>query len=139
MSATKYIPQSAQFSDAAEHRNFIFQDSFQRLQHFAFRASNVFGRKNDEVVIVCIEVDTDWRWLVDMLMPEHDWNKIRDSGLGPIARGSAGWGVCDIVADAFPSMKEVALSKPDTGVFKAIVLNYGGCTIYDIAPKEMSQ
>lgn len=139
MSATKCIPYSAQFSDAAAHRNFLFQDSFQRLQHFAFRASNVLGKKNDEVVLVCIEVDTEWRGLVDMLMPGHDWDKVRDSGLDPIARGSAGWGVCEIVADVFPTMRGVALSKPDEGVFKAIVLNHGGCTIYDITPKEMIQ
>lgn len=137
MSATQHIPDSAQFSESAEHRNMLFTSSLLRLQHLAFRAFNVLSKRNDEIVAVCIEVDSCWRPLVDTLMPNADWDTIRASGAEPVARGTAGWGVCQIVADAFPDLAVTALEKPDKGVMKAIVLNNGGCTIYDLNPKEM--
>jgi hypothetical protein len=136
--ATAIIPPSAQLSEAAEHRNLIFSQNMPRLQNFAWRALNVLNKKNSELVVVCIQVDSRWRALVDTLMPGYDWDEIRATGVDPLARGTAWWGVCKIVAEEFPDIAHVALEVPEEGKFKAIVLTDEGCTIYDIDPKPLN-
>ena len=108
MTATAIIPPSAQLSEAAEFRNTLYVDSMSRLQHAAWRALNVLGMRNDEVVVVCIQVDSRWRYIVDLLMPGHDWQSIRDMGEEPVARGSAAWGMCEVVAERLPDIANVA-------------------------------
>jgi len=134
--ATSVIPMNAQFSDAAEHRNTIYSQAMYRLQHLAWRALNVLGKGNGEIVIICIQVDSRWRATADHLMPNHDWDSIRAQGVEPIARGMVAWSVCEMVAEEFPDIASAVLEVPPEGKVKAIVLNDGGCTIYELEPKE---
>ena len=136
MMATATIPENAQLSEAAEFRNTLYMDSMSRLQHAAWRALNVLGMCNDEVVVVCIQVDSHWRYIVDLLMPGHDWQSIRDMGEEPVARGSAMWGMCKVVAERLPDIATAALELPPPGKVKAIVLSDGGGTIYELEPKR---
>lgn len=134
--ATAVIPESAQFSEAAEHRNKIYSQMMHRLQHLAWRALNILGKRNDEVTIICIQVDSRWRDMVDYLMPNHDWDAIRATGAEPIAQGTVSWSVCGMIAKKFPDIAGVALEVPPEGKVKAIVLNDGGCTVYELEPKK---
>lgn len=133
--ATAIIPKSAQLSEAAEFRNTMYINSMSRLQHIAWRALNVHNLANDKFVIVCIEVDSRWRPIVDQLMPGQDWQAIRDIGEEPMARGSAMWGICEVVAEELPDIADVALEMPPKGKVKVIVLSEGGGTIYEMEPK----
>lgn len=137
--ATAVIPPKAQLSEAAEYRNFIVSDCMERLQHMAWRALNVLGKQNDEIVIVCIQVDDDrWRDIVDLLMPNEDWQMYRDMGKDPIARGSAMWPLCEVVAERLPPIADVIMEKPPEGKVKLIALAEGGGTVYDIEPLPAS-
>jgi len=136
--ATAIIPEYAQLSKAAEHRNAIYSQTMPRLQHLAWRALTVLGKKNDEVVIICVQVDSTWRDLVDDLMPGHDWDAIRATGAEPIAQGIVLWSLCEFIAQEFPDIAKAVLEVPPPGKMKVIVLNDGGCTIYELEPRKAS-
>lgn len=130
-------PIGIDLSLAAEKRNNMLIQCMDRLQHLAYRALCVLGKKNSEVVAVCIHVDdARWRYIVDMLMPNHDWQQYRDLGQEPVARGTASFGLCELLADELPDIADVLRQVPEEGVMKAIVLAEGGCTVYDIKPKQ---
>ncbi len=129
-------PIGMDLSPAAQERHEFALANWQRLQHFAYRALNVRKKLNDEEVVVCIKVDTKWRYLVNMLMPNADWQQYRDQGLEPVARGTASFGTCKHLAEALPNIAGILLEVPDDGMMKCIVLDDGGCTVYDIDPVE---
>ncbi len=133
--ATAIIPEGAQLSEAAEYRNNMYLGSLPRLQQIAWRALNVLGKRNDQIVVVCIQVDSRWRDVVDALMPGYDWQSIRDKGEEPVARGSAMWPICEVVAERLPDIAAVCLEVPTEGMVKAIVLSDGGGTVYELEPK----
>ena len=87
--------------------------------------------------MVCIDVDSCWRDLVEHLMPgqEPTWQEQRDKGMRPIALGSVMWSLTDWLAEEFPDIKEVITETPSKGMMKCAVLNEGGCTIIEIEPK----
>lgn len=129
------------FSEAAESRHSMFSQSLARLQHLAWRAINFRNLSNKDFVIVCIKVDSPWRDLVDMLMPntpEACWNDFRDKGMPPVAIGSASASVCEFVAKRCPGIQESLREDPDDDLVKCLALDEGGCTIYEIKPIEIS-
>ena len=135
MMATATIPENAQLSEEAEYRNTIYRQAAHRLQHLAWRALVVLGKKNCEFAIFCIQVDSRWRALVDHVMPGQDWDVIRATGADPMAQGIISWAVCTFVAKEFPDIASIALEVPPPGKMKVVVLTDGGCTIYEIEPK----
>jgi len=65
-------------------------DQIERVRHFARRITEL-GKSPDEVVIVLANVDTEIGAAVaDALMPNYDWEAIRQQGEIPYARGLAG-------------------------------------------------
>lgn len=129
-------PVGMDLSPAAEKRNEMVLQCWSRLQHFAYRALNVRGKRNDEEVVVCIKVDSRWHYLVDRLMPGADWQQYRDLGQEPVARGCASFGTCEHLAEVLPDIATVLMEVPEVGKMKCIALDDGGCTIYDIDPVE---
>lgn len=123
-------------SEVAKKRHDMFLQFYERLQHFAFRAQNILKKENSEVVLFCIAVDTEWRGLVDILMPGTDWQKIRDQELEPVAMGSVTFSLAHDLIKLFPDMREILIEIPPEGFYKCIALDEGGCTIYEIEPKE---
>jgi len=133
--ATAKIPESAQFSNEAEYRNKMYTQNMLRLQHLAWRALNVLGKKNDEIVVICIQVDSYWRELADSLVPNCDWQAFRDMGQDPIARGSVTWDICKTLAEELPDISDVIMEVPPKGKVRAIVLSDYGGTVYELEPK----
>lgn len=129
-------PFGMDLSPAAQKRHAMVTDSYERLQHLAFRAQSVHDLKNDEVVVVCIKVDTEWRPVVDALMPGANWQQHRDLGLEPAARGTAKFPICEVIAEKLPGIADALMKKPKKGLYKCIVLDEGGGTVYEIEPKE---
>ncbi|NTW13812.1 MAG: hypothetical protein HGA31_02145 [Candidatus Moranbacteria bacterium] len=123
-------------SDAGKKRHAMVEDSIERLRHFAYRAKHVRGLSNEQAVVVCIQVDSHWRPLVDALMPGEDWQRFRDMGQEPIARGTAFFPICEDIAKLLPDIAESLLEKPEDGRYKCIALDEGGCTVYEIDPIE---
>lgn len=126
-------------SEAAERRNEMVAQCMERLQHFAYRAINIRGMQNNEFVVVCIKVDSPWRDIVDVLMPNEDWQQFRNLGQEPVARGTASFALCEIVAERLPDIADVVLEKPSAGMAKCIGLDEGGGTVYEIEPIQQPE
>lgn len=131
-------PIGMNLSASAEKRHDMVSQSMEALEHFAYRALYVLNLKNDEVVVVCIKVDSQWRDIVDMLMPDTNWQQWRDKGQEPVARGSAMFRLCHILAQRLPDITDVLLERPPDGKVKCIALDEGGCTVYEIVPIQKS-
>lgn len=129
-------PISTDNSASAKKRHEMVIQCIDRLQHFAFRAEKVNSMTNRDVVVVCIQVDSVWRPLVDKLMPSMDWQQFRDMGLEPVARGTVMFPLCEDLARKLPSIADVLMETPTDGFYKCIALDEGGCTVYEIEPKE---
>lgn len=124
-----------------EKRNAIMLANQPRLIEMAQRALREKGMTRSEFVMVCIQVDDPrWRYIVDGLMPntpESDWQKYRDRGEEPMARGSAFFSLCEVLSEELPDIADVLMEVPQEGLVKAIVLAEGGGTVYDI-PASMN-
>ena len=132
-------PIGMDISEAAEGRNQIFSQNMGRLQHFAYRAMNVHGLSNEEFIVVCIMVDSSWRWLVDAIMPGADWQPFRDRGENPTARGfvSLPEDLRGIIVAKLPEFDVCLSERPKEGTANCIVLDDSGGTVYEIQPVEM--
>jgi len=62
-------PEARRALDVAEKN----RDVLESAARFALRR----GENGETTVLVCLEVDSDWRWLVDQLMPDVDWEPLR--------------------------------------------------------------
>lgn len=122
-------------SPAAARRNEMVSQCMDRLQHLAYRAMHVRGQRNDEFVIVCIEVDSRWRGLVDRLMPDADWQRYRDMDQAPVAQGAVSLDVCAIIAEqcpeVIPALETLWQPLPPEKA-NCVALDEGGCTVYEI-------
>jgi hypothetical protein len=67
----------------------LFRSSAERVMHFKQRVSEL-GRSGQDTVITVLNVDDPIGGvLADILMPDHDWQRYRDAGEVPVARGLA--------------------------------------------------
>ena len=68
----------------------LFDDSKERVAHFARRVVER-GLKSEDVVITILNVDdVHGGPIADILMPNHPWEEYRARGELPVARGLAG-------------------------------------------------
>jgi hypothetical protein len=96
---------------SADQAQLLFDVNRPRLEELAARAL-AKGHTCRTCVIVCIEVDSNWRELVDTLMPGHDWQPLRDAGDVPTARGSVGRaGLVELLSLLVPDIAQ-ALKEP---------------------------
>lgn len=134
-------PIGMDISKADEERNKIFLSSMNRLQHFAYRAMNVHELNNTQFIVVCIDVDSQWRWLVDKVIPDTDWQPFRDLGKTPIARGVVLFtdDFREILISELPDLETCLSESPAEGTANCIVLDDSGGTVYEIKPIEMQE
>src|SRR3989344_5009473 len=101
-----------------------FKMNADRITHFKQRLSEL-GMTADQAVIVLLNVnDVHGGQLADALMPGQNWQKIRDLGQVPFARGLAmRAGIVDAIslfdeeaANKLKGMAEVAVVVVDRGV-----------------------
>ena len=108
-----------------------------RLIRLADRALNHHKMKWDQFIILCAKVDTEWRGYIDMLLPGHDWQPIRDKGEEPIALGIVERSFCAIVTDKLPLLDSIFTQSPLPGWAQVIALDDLGGTIANI-PSNIS-
>ncbi len=93
-----------------------------RMQELLARAV----QKGDGFVAICIAVDDPaWTWLVDALMPGHDWEQYRQRGEIPVARGVA---PRDLVVETIEKCYPAALPVPDRAF--VAVFAAGGISVF---------
>ena len=67
----------------------LFRANAERVKHFERRVGEL-GRSGRDTVITVLNVDDPLGGvLADILMPGHDWQRYRDAGEIPVARGLA--------------------------------------------------
>lgn len=132
-------PVGMDLSESAEGRHAIFLQCVDRLRHFAYRAMSDHGLANDKFIVVCIAVDSSWRWLVDILIPGGDWQRYRDRGEKPVARGCVSFNenFRRIIFAELPELEACLSERPREGTVNCIVLDDSGGTVYEIEPLEM--
>ena len=76
-------------SPTAVNRDKMLEECKELLRQHAQAALNINGLRNDQFVLVCIEVDGPWRTIVEIIAPGANWEEIISMGQKPIAVGIA--------------------------------------------------
>jgi hypothetical protein len=119
-----------------ERREELFEGQIDRLSQLAWRAINVKKMAIREFAIIAIEVDDpDWRPLADALMPDNEaqWQKLREQGMTPIARGIIPRETVKLIVDRVPDLKIILRRQPRYGTAYVIVLAAGGASAYEVS------
>ena len=116
-------------------RNYLFAVQTPRLAHLAYQTLRRGYTPND-IMVVCIEVDDpEWTLLVQHLMPDYDWEKVRKTGQKPLARGIVAMALRDYLSAIVPSVAHAFdLPRKDDEVIVAVMAG-GGASIYFMQPK----
>lgn len=123
-------PTKKQLEKAQEAMNF-FKANAERLRHFKQRVEEL-GRTGEDTVITLIDVDDRvGKILADILMPGHDWQKYRDAGETPVARGLAAKdGMPEFLRDAGYNLAANELLA--TSNLQVVVLYSGVALVLDV-------
>ncbi len=85
----------------------VYNINRDRLAELALRAK-AKETKESKFVVICIDAnDSTWTPLVDILMPGHDWQSMRNRGEHPFARGVVPRGLVEEVAKMYPACGEL--------------------------------
>lgn len=121
--------------ETVKNRDIFFQLNKKRLEELAHRAIHVLKMGPEDFVIVCIEVDDpNWTELADYLVPNQDWQKFRDRGEIPVARGSVLSNIREFINEMVPDITEALYRKLPEGNVRAVVMGSGGASVYFIQP-----
>lgn len=123
-----------EMNDAAQQRDRMFQLFDSKLAAMAHQMIRVNGLHRSQFVMACIKVDSQWRYIVDELMPNHDWDEYRMTGQEPVALATATYRLCEILSARIPSLRRHLMEVPEEHMVKVLVLDESGVTIYEIFP-----
>lgn len=121
-----------------EARQALFELDRDRLEHFSYRAIHLRGLQPSEFVAICIEVDDPaWTDLANHLVPNGNWQELRDRGQIPVARGTAmAEGIMELLRGVVPDIAPALDQELPPGAVRAIVCGSGGASVYFIEPTE---
>lgn len=85
--------------------------------------------------MVAIDVDDPaWTYEVDALIPNQDWQAIRNRGLKPVARGFITSGFIDYLCAVVPDISTALTCELPKGTVRAVAMAEGGASAYLITP-----
>lgn len=99
-----------------------------RVQHFKQRLAERGLTASDAVIVLLNVDDVHGGLLADMLMPGFNWQKIRNRGEIPFARGLAGREGIEKAIDIFD--KEAAMKLRGMTDIAVVVVDYGVAEIF---------
>lgn len=117
---------------AENYRQAILTDSTYDISNLAWKAINELDLENNEFVIACIQVDSEWKNLVNKLLPDADWQSARDRHEEPIACLTINWKMTELLSQKYPEQANEISEVPDKGNAKIFILAGGGVTISTI-------
>lgn len=105
----------------------LLRGSEARILHFVRRAKEL-GRGESDTLIVVLDVDDELGGaMADELMPGHDWQRYRDRGEKPVARGLTELdGVAAVLVAAFGADVGERLRGAMSGEYSVAVVAAGG-------------
>ncbi len=117
----------------------LFRANVERVMHFTQRV-NELGRSGQDTVITVLNVDDPIGGvLADILMPGQDWQRYRDAGEVPVARGLASKsGISEFLEEAGYEIAANELAGTDK--LRVLVLDSGVALVMDVdftAPEGM--
>jgi hypothetical protein len=118
--------------EKGEHfRDLIFRDSVPHFVHLAKQAV-IAGRTTEEFIVLCVDVDDPtWGELINDALPKFDWQKFRDRGERPMARGTVeATTFRKYLKSILPDVGICLDNKPSPDKFHVCVLAMGGATLY---------
>jgi len=109
----------------------LFQANAERIQHFKQRVEEL-GRSGEDTVVTLLNVDDPMgNILADFLMPEYDWQRYRDAGEVPVARGLAAKdGILTFLQEAGYTIAAQELA--DTNDLRVLVMDAEVALILDV-------
>ena len=107
----------------------LFEINTDRIEHFKRRQVER-GMTAEQIVIVLLNVDdVHGGEIANILMPNHDWQEIRDRGEIPVARGLATRAGIQSILDRFDT--DAADKLRDMTKLAVVVVDYGVAEIFE--------
>lgn len=102
-----------------------------RVAHFVRRMTER-GDSPEDVVITILNVDDPNGGLVaDLLMPDFNWQAMRDRGEVPFARGLAARAGIQAILEEFGEKAAAATLRRMTGVIAVVVIDHGAVEVFE--------
>lgn len=134
-------PIAEAFINAVEHHNSAiaksncrktFELGYERIQYFKQRIAEK-ELTSAQVVIVLINVDDYYgRPIADILMPNYDWQDIRDSGEVPFARGIVERENMENIVNVLDEAAAVKLKQIENEEIAVIVIDHNVVEIFTV-------
>lgn len=123
---------------SSQLRDELFYDQKQRLEELAYRALQK-GKSPKEFLVIVLQVDDEIGGMIArVLMPgehnEQEWERQRQLGATPVARGTVPSNYIEPISQMAPSVAHVFTQPLPQGMVWAVVIGYDGVSVFQIEP-----
>lgn len=119
-------------TEGARSRHKLFDLFANALYVVARRQMQEKGNHTDSFVLTCIEVHSNWKYIVEALLPSYNLEELDHVDGKPVMHGAVPWALCTHLAEVAPHLAEILLRVPQPNQIKVIILAASGITVYDI-------
>ncbi|GEM_PF-3170471 len=122
--------------EGAEYNLELFKDYVHELRQLASDATLELGLLNDDLVLACIEVDSDWVDIIKMFKPEYEEPdaEVDFEKAELLCFTSEG---CQELAHCCPDFAEVINTEIRSGMLKVLVFSELYCSVFELEPKKI--
>jgi len=92
------------------------------MQDYAWKAMHDYELHNEDFVVYCIFVDSQWKDLANFLSQNANWQLRRDEGFDPVTTGFTDWKTFEMAISCYPSLQSVQTSNLEFGMARYVVL-----------------
>ncbi len=114
----------------------LLRDHLSNLQKVAIETKLEHGLENNEFVLACIETNSRWFKIVQMLMPGYEPAPTHD-GVERSELLSLSNEACEAIAKGFPAYAETIQCEPSEGMYKVLVFSDMSCAMYEIEAENV--
>ena len=117
-----------------EVHNGMMDDNELELADMAYRALHIQGLENDVFVIVCIQLEPQWRALVEEFIPDFDWDATFDSEKFRYVMSRVPFSFCESLCEYFPDDTDILMTSPSDEKVRVIAIAGGDFSLYKVDP-----
>lgn len=109
----------------------LLEDNYERVLHFA--KGRMSSLAVDDYCIILLNVDDRHGGpIADILMPDQDWQSVRDQGLVPVARGIVMRNPISDVISSFDPEAATKLRDLEKGSTAVLVVDHGVAEVFTL-------